>query len=400
MSFEVKLAWRYFRARRKSLARFTSLVAVVGIAAGVASLILAQSLARGFSDEMQDKILANTAHISIFTIEETEIANWREIKSNVGKLLNVSEISATTYESVAIVSPQATNYAILRVTDGIQHSAESHQPEKSSDQRATTENLTIEISIGKQLAEKSGLKAGDAAEIITLENESAPQTVKVMVRDIFQTGIYEYDTTWIRISPENFAYLKKQPDFAPTVLSVTVKNIYNAAETAGKIRANLGEDFKVVDWQEANRPLFAALSLEKKAVLAIISLIIFIAALNITTTLALLVNERRLDIAVLRTCGAKTRSLILIFLTEGLYLGFVGILFGAVAGLIGCAAGNYFKVIKISAEVYSLNYIPFHPTAASVLLIVFIAFLLSLTATVFPAYKASKIKPLENLRAN
>ncbi|MGI8788994.1 MAG: FtsX-like permease family protein, partial [Pyrinomonadaceae bacterium] len=141
-----------------------------------------------------------------------------------------------------------------------------------------------------------------------------------------------------------------------------------------------------------------ALSLEKRVVLMIISLIIFIAALNITTTLALLVNERRLDIAVLRTCGATTRNLIFIFTLEGLLLGFAGIFCGVVTGLLGCFIGNYFKLINLSKEVYSLNSIPFHPNFGSVLLIIFIAFFLCLAATIYPAFKASRIKPLENLR--
>lgn len=391
MYFERKLAWRYFRARRKSLARFTSLAAVAGIAAGVASLILAQALAKGFADEMRNKILANTAHVAVFQSNGAEITNWQAIKTNLGKTENVSEVSATVFESAVIAGAQTTNYAILRVAQS--------QPEfLTEDQKPKTEVRFIEISLGKELAEKTGLKIGDAAELILIENESAPRTRKVFVREIFQTGLYEYDATWIRISPENFIRLKEQDAFAPTVLSVAVKDIYKANETAKEIRRQLGSDFKIVDWQEANQPLFAALLLERRVALAIISLIIFIAALNITTTLALLVGERRLDIAVLRTCGATTRQLIFIFLIEGLLLGFLGIFAGVMTGLFACWMGNYFKVVSISKEVYSLSYIPFHPDLETILMIVFVAFLLCLAATVYPAFKASRIKPLENLR--
>lgn len=387
MRFELKLALRYFRARRKSLARFTSIAAVVGIAAGVASLILANALARGFSDEMQDKILANTAHISIFANDGAEILNWREIKENLENLENVKEISPTTYESALIISKDSTSYAILRVVQN------REQPE--------TWNLKPEaVAVGKQLAEKIGLKAGDDAEIIMFENQIEAKRRRFIVQDTFQTGLYEYDSSWIYISPEGFARLSDKPEFTPTILSVSVKDIYIADKTADEIRFNLGESFKTIDWQQANKPLFAALSLERKVALAIISLIIFIAALNITTTLALSVNERRLDIAILRTCGAKGRSLIFIFLLEGLFLGFIGIFFGVVLGLFGCFSGNYFKIINLSAEVYSLDYIPFHPTSANVWLIVFITFLLCLTATLYPAFRASRIKPLENLRTS
>ena len=384
MRFETKLAWRYFRARRKSLARFTSLVAVAGIAAGVASLIVAQSLAQGFASEMQNKILANTAHVSVFLKGGAEISDWQKIKQDLEKSNNVKEISATTYESAVIVGKQTTHYAVLRVSSDCELCA----PNSSE----------IEISLGRELAENSDLQIGDEAEIITIENQFAPKTAKVRVKEIFQTGLYEYDASWIRISPEDFIRLKEQKEFTPTILSVSVENMYTADKTAGEIQQNLGENFKVVDWQQANQPLFAALSLERKFALAIISLIIFIAALNITTTLALLVNERRLDIAVLRTCGAKMKSLIVIFLLEGLFLGFAGILFGVITGLLACLAGNRFKIINLSKEVYSLSYIPFHTNLESILFIVFIAFFLCAAATVYPAYKASRIKPLENLR--
>jgi len=382
MSFELKLAWKYFRARRKSLARFTSFVAVVGIAAGVASLIIAQSLARGFSDEMKDKILTNTAHITIVLKDGNEISNWREVKKNLERLENVQEVLPTSYENALIIGADTTNYAILRV-----------QSSENANQK-----LSAEISLGKQLAEKLNLKIGDKAEIVTLENQNSPHRTFLNVKDIFQTGLYEYDSTWIYISPETFAYLAGKSDFTPTILSVSVRDIYKSNETAAAIRKNLSDGFKIVDWQEANQPLFAALSLERKVALAIISLIIFIAVLNITTTLALLVNERRFDIAILRTCGARARSLILVFLFEGLFLGFPGIFSGVVLGLLVCFVGNHFRLVSLTAEVYSLNYIPLHPKLFSILLIIFVAFALCLAATIYPAFRASRIKPLENLR--
>jgi lipoprotein-releasing system permease protein len=387
MSFELKLAFKYFRARRKSLARFTSIVAVVGIAAGVASLIFAQALSNGFADEMRDKILANTTHISVFLTDGTEILKLQEITENLKNLENVREILPTAYENALISGATETSYAILKV----RISEEGGSPRVSNGAEVSGSN----ISVGAKLAEKLNLKIGDSAEIVTLENQ---MPTRVRVVETFETGLYDYDSTWIYVSPEKFAQIHGQLAFAPTILNVSVKDIYASGETAQKIRKSLGENFKVVDWQEANRPLFAALSLERKFALAIISLIIFIAALNITTTLALLVNERRIDIAILRTCGARTRSLVTVFLFEGLILGFIGIFCGVCSGLVGCFIANHFKIISLSAEVYSLNYIPLHPQAANILLIIFITFILCLTACIYPALKASHIKPLENLR--
>lgn len=396
MSFELKLAWKYFRARRKSLARFTAFAAVVGIAAGVAALIAAQAMARGFADEMRDKILANTAHITIFRQDGEPILDWKNLNAKLEKIENVNAVEATTYESALIIGQKSTSYCVLR-TVGSRESGAGKTNQQTLDSRLSTPD-SIKISTGAELAGKTGLAINDEAEIIFPNGDFAPRSSRVSVKEIFRTGLYDYDSTWIYVSPEDFARLSGQPVFAPTVLSVSVKDIYAADKTAGEIRAGAGADFKVIDWQEANRPLFAALSLERKVSLAIISLIIFIAALNITTTLALLVNERRLDIAVLRTCGAQAGSLITIFLLEGLLLGVVGIVSGAGAGLLFCFAGNRFRIINLPSDVYSLSYIPLHLQVFDVLVIAAMAFLLCLTATVYPAFRAARIKPLENLR--
>jgi lipoprotein-releasing system permease protein len=391
--FELKLAWTYFRARRKSTARFTAIVAIAGIACGVASLIIVQALTRGFASEMQEKILSNTAHITIFQTNSREIQNWQIVKREIEKIENIREVTPTSYENALIISEKATSHAVLRVWSR-ESGVESQNPQTPDSRLQTPDSVVL----GAELAEKTGLKAGDEAEIVLPSNEYLPQTKTVRVADIFRTGIYDYDATWIYISPENFARVFEQNVFTPTVLSVAVRDVYAADETARKIREMLPPHFKVVDWQEANQPLFAALSMEKKVSLAIISLIIFIAALNITTTLALLVNERKLDIAVLRTCGARARSLILIFLLEGLFLGVIGIFAGVILGLSLCFAGNYFEVINLPSEVYSLSYVPLVLNPGDIFFIVAIAFLLCLIATIYPAWRASQIKPLDNLR--
>lgn len=375
MKFEVNLAIRYFRSQRKSLARFTALVAIVGITVGVASLILAQALARGFQAEMQDKILANTAHITIFRKDGAEIQNYQQLRADLAKLENVKKIDATTFESALVIGEKSTNYCVLRVV----------------------ENAENNLEVGKELAEKTGLEIGKKAEILISNNDSAKSS-RVEVRATFQTGLYDYDSTWIYLSPNAYIYIFGKQIFYPTVLSIAVNDIYKAKETANLVRQNLSDEYKIIDWQEANQPLFAALSLEKKVSLAIISLIIFIAVLNITTTLALLVNERRLDIAILRTCGATTKNLLSIFLLEGLFLALIGIIAGVILGLTACNLANYFKLISLEKEVYSLNQITLQPNLIDVLLIVLIAFVLSLIATIYPAWKASQIKPLENLR--
>lgn len=386
MIFELRLLRRFHRFKRRGLARFTSFVAVIGIAVGVGSLILALALARGFQDEMRDKILANTAHIAIFSNDGGEVINWQAVNEKLEQNDSIRSTSASTYESVVLTGPTSTSYAILKV--------------RSSNSGDNVQARTIrepEIAVGAELAERTGLVAGAKGEIIVLR-EGQPNTGNIRVTGVFQTGLYDYDSTWAYISPEDYARLYGLEKFSPTVLNVMVDNIYETGEIAREIREMIGGEFRVLDWREANQPLFAALSLEKKVVIGIISLIILIAVLSITSTLALLVNERRLDIAVLRTCGAQSRSLLSLFVLEGLFLGAVGTIAGVVLGLLGCLLANHFELISLPGEVYSLRSIPLQPALADVSIVAVVALVLSAVATLYPAYAASRSKPLEDLR--
>lgn len=368
--------------------RFTSIIAIIGIAAGVASLIIAQAIAKGFSDEMRDKVLNNTSHITIFDESNTSFSNSQIIVQKLQNIENVQNVEPTTYESAVISLGENSSYGVLRLGKFPAKGQRSKGKQKSE----------IQIFLGKELAEKLKLKVGDEAEIITLENEETPNNSKAIVGEVFETGLYEYDSTWIFVDEQNYLKIKNLQKYSPKIFSISVKDIYRANETAEKIRTTLGKDFKVLDWQEANKPLFAALSLEKKVALAIILLIIFIASLNITTTLSLLVNERKTDLAILRTCGAKTKNLVAIFMFEGIILSLTGIISGVILGLSICFLGNYFKIISLSKEVYSLNYIPFNIDFLNVLFVAVLTFLLCLTAIIYPVLKASKIKPLEIFR--
>jgi lipoprotein-releasing system permease protein len=307
--------------------------------------------------------------------------NANQISEKLKQIENVETVSPTTFTNSIIIGEQSVNYSILI----------------SKDRKPKTKNQ-ISISLGEKLAEKIGAKVGDEIELVTLKNQTEPKRSNVFVSEIFSTGIYDYDSTWIYASAEDFALINDEKVFAPTILSVSVRDIYKTNETTEKIKAIFDGTFQIIDWQKANQPLFAALSLERKVSLVVISLIIFIAALNITTTLALLVNERRFDIAILRTCGAKGKTLIAIFLFEGILIGAIGIIFGLVFGLLICFLGNYFRLVSLPEQVYSLSYIPFHVEFSNVFFIVLVALSICLSATVYPAFRASRIKPLDNLR--
>lgn len=393
MAFELKLALRYLRARRKGLVRFTSAAAVTGIAAGVAGLIFAQAVSGGFSAEIRDKVLAHTAHITVYSDGDTRFADPGLFAKRIGHIDNIERVAPTTYESAVITSDAGTAYAVIRVVPDERppRTSAGSDPGSSGDPRPA-------IGVGRELAAQLGLRPGDAARLVTPGEAGTPRAAEVRVTGVFETGLYEYDATWIRLDERDYPRVKGAATFEPRVFSVSVRDIYASDATAERIREALGPGFRVIDWQEANKPLFAALSLERRAALAVILLIVFIAALNITTTLSLLVAERRADIAVLRTCGARTRNIAALFLFEGLLLGAAGTAAGTVLGLTACFLADRFRLIGLPQEVYSIGHVPLRIDPGEVLLIALLTFLLSLAAIVYPALKASRIKPSENLR--
>ncbi len=390
MRFAPKLAWKYFRSSRKGLTRFTSVVVIIGICAGVASLIVAQALSKGFADEMRDKVLGNTAHISVSQNGDTRISNWEIIKRKLEGLDAVKEVETTAYESAVISNGATSTYAVLRVKD-------LKNQDQPGAERIPSPG-SVSVLIGKELAEKLNLKVKGEAKILVAGEDEKPSSENVAIAGIFETGLYEYDSTWVYISSFDYRALKNQESFSPSAFTIYLNDIFQSRQVADQIREILGSGFKVIDWQEANKPLFAALSLERKVSFAIIFIIIFISALNITTTLALLINERKVDIAILKTCGARTKNLVSIFLFEGIILSLIGIIAGTILGFLACYIGNRFRVVSLSKQVYSLNYVPFHPEFLSVAIILSLTLLLCTMAMIYPLIKVSKIKPLEIIR--
>jgi lipoprotein-releasing system permease protein len=398
--YEIFLAIRYLRTpRRHALAQFTALAAIVGIAFGVAAVIFAQALANGFHQAMQNKILANTAHITVFSIDGADISDWQNLSRQLEQIENVTDVSATSFNNALLIGKTSSSYAVLR---GVQIPDSKFQISDSNNEQSKIQNSKPEIAIGKDLAQKTGLQVGDTAEVVSgngnLAETFAPVSTTVEVGRIFSTGLYEYDSTWIRVDLPTATKLTGKHQITVGAIEVKTINLYNSIQISKLIEEKLGSNFRVLDWHEANRPLFMALSLERRAGILALSLVVFVAALNITTTLALVVGERKSDIAVLKTCGAGARSIILIFLMEGAALGAIGILLGIVFGLAACFVSNYCGLINLPPDVYSISEVSLKPNLSEILLTVTVTFLLCLTASAFPARVAAKVKPMINLQ--
>src|SRR6185503_16632047 len=220
---------------------------------------------------------------------------------------------------------------------------------------------------------------------------------RVRVAAIFRSGLFEYDSTWIYLPLESAAAFSGK-SHAASVVSVQAANIYDVKSIASAVKQSLGNSYTAVDWQEANRPLFTALALERRIGVVIIGLIIFIAALNITTTLILVVIERRRDIAILNALGATTSSIMSIFVFEGAIVGMLGAAGGVLLGAIAVLVANHYQLISLPADVYSISNVPLSLNIRDLSLAALVAFVLSVLATVYPARAAARIRPAEMLR--
>lgn len=405
MPYEIFLALRHLRSRqRRRLARTTSLIAVIGITVGVAALIVALALANGFRDEMREKILRGTAHLTVMRSDGQPISDYKEVASRIAALPNVISASGTTYDGAVIIGKRASAYAVLRGIDA--GSAQATSDVARTLVAGSTENVFAvdgdlpPVVLGSELATRTGLIVGDTAEIISAHSgvSSANGSKRYLqVTGIFRSGLFEYDSTWIYLPLETASAISGEAH-AAAVIGVQVANIYDVKHTAVQVKQLLGGSYTTIDWQEANRPLFTALALERRIGIVIIGLIIFIAALNITTTLILVVVERRRDIAILNTMGATYRSIMSIFVAEGAIVGIVGATGGLLLGVVAVLFANRYQLISLPPDVYSISNVPLTLNVRDLALAALVAFVLSVLATIYPAQAAARIRPAEILR--
>jgi lipoprotein-releasing system permease protein len=392
MPYELFLAFRYLRSRnRRKLARVTTIAAVLGVCMGVAALIVALALANGFRDEMRDKILQGTAHLTVLRADGPTIENHSELATRLKQIDGIVSASATTYDGALARGPKDSSYAVLRgIENGSGPAAQA--------QRWLTEGSLAPIFetsespnvvVGSEFAARIGVSVGDVFQIIPASKSS--ESNQVRVSGIFRSGLFEYDSTWIYV-----AFTDSEQ--AALVMSVQVQDVDNVKQVAAGVTKTLGNEYNIIDWQQANQPLFAALALERRMGLFIIGLIIAIATLNITTMLILVVAERRRDIAILNALGATRLGVMLVFIIEGAVVGAVGAIAGVVLGIAACFIGNYYKLISLPADVYSISNVPLINKPAEMILAASIAFLLSVFATIYPARAASRMRPVEALR--
>jgi len=405
MSFERFVSFRYLRAKRKQkFISLISIISVLGVAVGVMALIVVLSVYTGFTEGLRDQIIGINAHILVQGFGG-EIDNPALLKKEVEKISGVAAATPYVYAQALISSGAASSGIAIRGIDPTSAGKViSLETKMTSGSLAdlTAENSLPAIILGKEIANQLRVKVGWKIRLISPSGPLTPMGVmpKVqtcVVSGIFATGMYEYDSTMGFVSLDTARRLAGMEGNGVHGLEVRVADIDKANLTSAAIRAQLGPAYSARDWMQLNQNLFAALKLEKIGIFIALDLIILVAALNIISALVMVVMEKNKDIAILKSMGAKTGSIMRIFFYQGMVIGLSGTALGVSLGLSLCAVLKRYKIIELPSNVYPMSTMPVKVVPMDVSIIAISAILITLAATLYPSWKASRIRPADAL---
>jgi lipoprotein-releasing system permease protein len=455
MRFELFIASRYLRAkRRQAFIGVITGISIAGVAAGVAALVVALAINNGFRQELQDRLLGSSSHINLLRVEDDGIKNWRPLMDRLAKEPHVIAAAPTIYEQVLISQGPRARGAVIKgmipayerkVSDLLNSvkagsaDALDENPPSAPDFRQPASKLRPDenpsreltpstpftssepgpspsslrgvedriaamapIILGKDMAEQLGATVGSVVLVTSPQGELTPfglvpKYVRFRVAGIFNSGFYDYDSSWALTRLSDTQRLFGIGDQVAAI-QFKIDDIYKAEEMGQELKQAAGKGFMTSNWMEQNKALFRALRLEKLVTFITIGLIVFVAALNILISLTMMVMEKTRDIAVLMSMGAKKAQIRQIFIAQGLLIGVIGTAIGLVLGYSFSWLGSHFRLLSLAPEVYSIDYVPFAPKIADGVWIAFIAVGISLIATIYPSWSAARILPAEALR--
>ena len=426
MSFEFFVARRYLRAkRRQAVIGVITAISIAGVAAGVASLIIALSITNGFRTDLQQRLLGATAHVNLMRVQNQGITNWRSLLARMLKQPHVVAGAPAIYEQLLISRGARAQGALLKgilpaderkvsdLLESIKWGSAAELSEKQPPPPAAASPSSLQAAqqrvaslpplvLGKDMADQLGATVGSVVLVTSPQGELTPfglvpkfQNFRVV--GIFQSGFYDYDSSWALTSLSAAQKLFGLDDEV-AVLEFKVDDIYRAAQVGQELEKAAGRGFMSTNWMEQNRALFRALRLEQVVTFITIGLIVFVAALNILISLTMMVMEKTRDIAVLMSMGARKRQVRRVFITQGLLIGVVGTIIGLIVGYILSWVGGHYHLISLAPEVYSIDYVPFAPSVLDGVLVAAVALAISFIATIYPSWSAARIAPAEALR--
>jgi lipoprotein-releasing system permease protein len=416
MRYEWFIGLRYLKAKRKqTFISIITVISIAGVMVGVMALIVVLSVMTGFEKTLKEKILGTQAHLIVMKASQEGMDRYPEVIQKLQEVKGVVSAAPFVFSQVMLSSGSNVSGVVLKGIDPDQEGkvtelAHNLRAGRLQDLKEAQTGETPGIVLGEELSKHLSVTMGDIIQVISPLGTMTPMGMmpkmkRFRVTGIFHSGMYEYDNTMAYISLES---AQRFFGMGSEVTGVQVKtaDVYKVVEIGREIRRKLGFPYWTRDWMEMNRNLFSALRLEKIAMFIILVLIVLVAAFNIISTLIMVVMEKNKDIAILKSMGATSKGILKIFMIEGLVIGVVGTFLGAALGLL--AAFNLEKITGfvehlfgfkiLASDVYYIDKLPSQVNPLDVWIITGTAILISLLATLYPSWRASKLDPAEALR--
>jgi lipoprotein-releasing system permease protein len=411
--YELVLGWRYTRAgratRRNGFISFISGVSMLGIALGVAALIIVLSVMNGFQKEVRDRMLGVVSHIEIFGPGGGMLPDPARTMAEVRRNPEVIGVAPFIAAQVLVARGEEMRGAIVR---GIDPAREREVTDLAVTLQPVLNRLVpgqFGIVLGAELARNLGVRQGDPVTLIAPSGQVTPAGVvprlkQMTVVGTFDSGHFEYDNTLALVHQDDAARIFRLE--GPTGVRLKLKDLNKARAVADELRGTLSGEFLIRDWTRQNRTWFAAVQVEKRMMFIILTLIVAVAAFNLVSTLVMTVTDKRADIAILRTLGASPASIMGIFVVQGAAVGVIGTLAGLLLGLLVAvnidvivpALEHALNASFLPKDIYLINKMPSDPQSQDIMPIALISLALAFVATIYPSWRASRVNPAEALR--
>ena len=406
MTFQWLVALRYLRSpNRPAVLRLVTLLAVLGVCAGVTTLVVALSMNTGFKQAIRDRLLSVTAHINIKPVSTAGIGDYGALSAKLSSTPGVKSVEPAFYITVLVSYDDHSNGVIVKGVEpeleAKASSAWSHLV-SGSDNFAPDADGTPGIMVGYLLASNFGLKTGDYVTVISPEGNLTPfgmmpRSMRFRVVGIFDSGFYDYDANWAFTTLKSAQELGGDGDVAG-LLEVRVNNLDDVNSIAAELLKRAGPGYTATTWMEENAALFRAMNLEELVTALFVGLITLVAGLNILVVLTMTVADRARDIAVLMAMGAKRSQVRNVFVLQGLVISSLGTAAGLVIGYTVSWTANHWQLIPLNPQIYAIPYVPFYTNGVDAIWITAAALLISGLATILPARSAARTLPVEILR--
>jgi lipoprotein-releasing system permease protein len=400
--FELHIAFRYLVAKRKqAFISVISFISTLGVTVGVMALVIALALMTGLMQEVRDRILASNPHVYVW--KRGGITDYRAEADRLRQMPRVLGAAPAILDQTLVFGRGISSPIQIKGIDpGIEQQVTDIRGairSGSLDDLASADDRSPGVLLGKQLAAKMGVSIGDLVNVIS--PELAPTGLALRPRPLrvagtFELGLPEFDSTYGFMAIEDAKRLFGKTDI--DFIQLRVDDIWAAPEIAARIHDSGEGDYLTEDWADMNQSLFSALSLERKAISLAIALIVMVAALNIVASLILMVMEKHRDIAILKTMGASARSIMIVFMLQGVIIGIIGTTVGTIAGVVAATVADRYKLVSVAQDIYMVSHMPFTVRPIDLVMVVSAAMLICFVATIYPSRQAARLDPAQALR--